>query len=207
MKTIYNYVNEKLELCHPVNETLELCHSVNEKLSLNNSFIINERLSLNKQSVISKANQVKISKATFKQIGEYVNELHAYIIPHLNDKWQSYLKETFNDNNIDNIYKNKKAITLKEYRGYEGRFSWQEGLYREDYSCMKNNIQKTINILNETINDDNYKNEEYSLIFSTCCDYLGCNVIGDDPGTEWTVGIFRKVNTAMYMAIYRLINI
>ena len=174
-----------------------------------NNFIL-ERLKLNDESKINNNDKVKISKATFKQISEYVDDLNAYlkdIIPHLNDKWQSYLKETYNDNDIDSVYQRKKDnMKLKDYRGYDGRFSYQYGHFHPNYSCEGRNNQDTIKKLNSKIDDDFYKDEEYKLIFSTCCDYLGCYVIGDDPLTEWTVGMFRKVHTAMHMVIYQLIN-
>ena len=78
MKTILNYVNEKLTLCHYVNEKLALCHYVNEKLALNNQSrlrnIKKELSNINiKVTILSKYFDQK-EKDIIKNVKQYISD-------------------------------------------------------------------------------------------------------------------------------------
>ena len=161
-------------------------------------FILEGNSKLNKYFI-----NESISKKTKIELQEYINELKPFlskIIPNLNDKWKKSL-ETFKNYTLEKAFDEAKDKSLRDYRGYEGRFSYNDGFFSRYESCWCYEDEDTI----KELNNKKIKNNAYEILLSTCCEYLE-SVGYNDPSREWTVKHFRYTDVAMTMIIGEIIS-
>lgn len=147
-----------------------------------------------------------ITAKTKTSILDIVKELEEYlsqIIPSLNNKWKNYFKTEFERSDLNEIYDANKDVSLSEWRGYNSKYDgWESGVFDRYKSYYKNDNKETIKDLNENF-DEKYQYKNYTMIFSTCCEYLeDCGY--DDPLVEWVKRDFIYAATAMEFAINKL---
>lgn len=146
-----------------------------------------------------------VSKKTREEVQKYIDIIEPFlskIIPNLNKNWDECLSN-FKNSTIEDAKEYASSTTLKGYRGYEGRFSYQDGQFSRYYSCWDDKEKEIINKLNNKKLKDKF--EYYNCLFSTCCEELESNGF-DDPMVEWTVGDFRKAEMAIIITISKLIG-
>ncbi len=134
-----------------------------------------------------------------KELEEYLSQ----IMPSLNNKWKNYFKPKFESSDLNEIYDDNKDVSLKEWKGYNTKYNgWQSGVFDRWKSCYRDDIKETIKNLNNDY-DEKYQDNNYYILFSTCCEYLeGCGY--DDPLVEWTKRDFMYAATAMEFVINKL---
>lgn len=116
---------------------------------------------------------------------------------------QKYIDKIPDDINIEDCAKDSKTTTLRDYRGYEGRFgTWQDGYFNRNKSCWHDTDDKTVKDLKDKIDNSEKKIDMlyFQPLFVTWCEHLE-SVGFDDPAVEWTVGDFRGAENAMQIIL------
>lgn len=147
-----------------------------------------------------------LSKANLNKIQEYINKLEEFltpIFPKLNANWQKEIQK-WAKADISNLteyiadaYEDASDSNLRDFRGYQGRYDYNDGEFNRHNSCFHTDE----NLMIKKFNEKELKiDTTWSIIFSTCCEYLE-SVGYNDPMVEWTVKDFRQVSAAIDTAL------
>lgn len=152
-----------------------------------------------KEYLINEAKSLKLSQSCKNFLEE--KEWLINIFKELGKKYIDLIPDNID---IEEYIASSKNMTLKDYRGYEGRFSWQSGWFDRYSSCWQTEDKDTIDKLKKSLEEEN-KEKDYNIIYSdslypTWCEYLE-SVGYDDPGHEWTVGDFRGAYISLVLIL------
>ena len=163
------------------------------------------------KNLITYLNEAK-TKKLHQEILDAKNELKDILFKTFdksNDKIKNLLNKIANEyNSIEDKIDDDKTVSLKEWRGYDGRLGgWVDG-YFDRYKAYHGLIKKNdYDWLNDWFNKE--KEPTYGAlnrkIFCTCCEYLEDSG-WDDPQVEWFKTTFQHVDTAIYIIICEYIN-